>query len=327
MRLSIGVPAYNQGSFLRATLKSLIEQQEPFDEIVVSDNHSTDETPEVIRAVQAEHPGRVRMVRPPQHLSAVENWNFTTEQLGGEWVSLLSSDDLALPNYSASVRRAVSYSSNASLVRGGWQDVGQNGQHLGDHYLLSVRRVTKPETALYEQRYGPKASFAAFSIRRDVWAQVGGFPSEVTIIGDWGIWLLAGALGDSVYTGDLIACYRTGHQDDWVRRRHHVHVAEMLTVYQDIMPRATRLAGLGVPPWVAKASRQQFRQMISASSRGYGADERERLIEAFRPWAEATGEVALFARFERGEVMRELNPARLLRPWVRRVVSAVRVGR
>ena len=326
MRLSIGVPAYNQGSFLRETLESLVRQEVPFDEIVVSDNHSTDETAQVIAELQTEYPDQLRAVRPPEHLTAVGNWNFTTAQLTGDWVSLLSSDDVALPNFSGSVRRAVGYSTHASLVRGGWRNIGQDGGHIDDHYLLSVGKVATPARALYEQRFGPKASFAAFALRRDVWERVGGFPTEVTIIGDWGIWLLAGALGDSVYTGDLIACYRTGHQSDWVRRRHHVHVREMVTVFEEIMPRATELAGLGRPAWIMKASRQQFREMIISASH-FNAEGRPQLAEAFRPWAEATGEHALFDRFARGEVIQSWNPMRWMRPVLRRAASLAGVGR
>jgi glycosyltransferase involved in cell wall biosynthesis len=118
MRLSIGVPAYNQGKFLRATLESLLNQDVLFHEIVVSDNHSTDSTAAVIAAVQVEHPGRIRMVMPPQHLAMGQNWNFTISQLTGDWISLLSSDDLALPNFVRSVDAASQLSANAVLVRG-----------------------------------------------------------------------------------------------------------------------------------------------------------------------------------------------------------------
>src|SRR5258708_1228515 len=116
MKLSIGVPAYNQGSYLQETLESILHQDIPFHEIVVSNNHSTDSTAEVIAGVQNRYPGRVRLVVPPEHLTMVANWNFTASQLNGDWFSLLSSDDVALPNFVRSVQSAAALSPNAPLV-------------------------------------------------------------------------------------------------------------------------------------------------------------------------------------------------------------------
>src|SRR6202789_3548411 len=202
MKLSIGVPAYNQGSFLQETLESILHQDVPFHEIVVSNNHSTDTTAEVIASVQNRYPGRVRLVVPPTHLTMVANWNFVASQLPGDWFLLLSSDDLAMPNFVRSVQQAATLSSNAVLVRAAWRDIDNKGEPLADRHLLSVSAVTHPPKTLYEQRYGPKGSFAAFALRRDIWEKVGKFPEEVTLIGDWAMWLLAGALGDIVYTDD-----------------------------------------------------------------------------------------------------------------------------
>ena len=322
MRLSIGVPAYNHGAFLREALESLLRQDEPFAEIVVSDNHSTDETAEVIAAAQAAHPGRIRAVRPPAPLSAAGNWNFTMRQLGGDWVSLLSSDDVALPGFARTVRQAAESAPGAALVRGGWREIDREGRAVGERYLLSVSRVTRPAEALFEQRFGPKASFAAFALRRDVYEQVGGFPEDVTILADWAMWLLAGALGESVYTGDLMAAYRVGHQGDFARRRLPVHVRETLTIYRDIMPRATELAGLGRPAWIAEASRTRFREMVQRTSTEFAPEakeERAELVAAFRPWSDTLGEASLLARLERGDVMRSRDWKRWLRERTRRL--------
>jgi glycosyltransferase involved in cell wall biosynthesis len=325
MRLSIGIPAYNQGSFLRETLESVLRQDVPFHEIVVSNNHSTDTTAEVIAAVQAEYPGRIRVVTPPEHLTMARNWNFLVGELTGDWFSLLSSDDLALPTFAKSVEAAVALSSDAVLVRGAWRVIDLEGRSQGDHHLLSVAKVTKPPKTLYEQRFGPKGSFAAFALKRETWEKAGRFPERVTLVGDWGMWLMAGALGDIVYTDDVIAAYRTGHQVAVIRGRHHIHMRESLTVYQEILPLATQLGGFGVPEWIAKASRERFRETIIATSQEYTAEERQpKLVDAFRPWAEATGEQALFARFEGGEVLTEFRPVKALKPMLRKVVAALK---
>jgi hypothetical protein len=320
MRLSIGVPAYNQGSFLGETLESLLQQEVPFDEIVVSNNHSTDSTADVLQ----EFEGRVRVVTPTQHLTMSGNWNFTISQLTGDWVSLLSSDDLALPNFARSVKESVQSVPDAVLLRAAWIDIDAVGATLEERHLLSVRAVTAPPRTIYEQRFGPKGSFAAFALRREIWQQVGGFPEEVTLVGDWGMWLLAGALGKIVYCDQPIAKYRGGHQSSVIRARHHIHAREMYTVYSQLMPRATRLAGVGVPSWIAKASRKQLRKWVIAASNDFAPDEREQLIEAMRPWAESVGEQQIFHRFEQGDRLRATAWFGLVRPFVRRLATRLR---
>jgi glycosyltransferase involved in cell wall biosynthesis len=320
MQLSIGVPAYNQGSFLGETLESLLLQDVPFHEIVVSNNHSTDSTADVLR----QFAGRVRVVTPPTHLTMAGNWNFTVSQLTGDWVSLLSSDDLALPNFARSVTQSLQDVPDAVLLRAAWIDIGPEGNLLQERRLLTVRAITSPPRTIREQRFGPKGSFAAFALRRDIWQQVGGFPEEVTLLADWGMWLLAGALGKIVYCDQPIAKYRGGHQPSVIRARHHIHIREMHTIYSQLMPRATQLAGLGHPSWIARASRTQFRRYLISASKEFAPGQRSQLVEAMRPWAESVGEQQLFHRFQRGDRIRAIDWAALLRPTVRGLAARIR---
>lgn len=320
MKLSIGVPAYNQGSFLAETLESLLNQQTPFHEILVSNNHSTDSTAEVLQSFA----GRIRVVTPPQHLTMAGNWNYTISQLTGDWISLLSSDDIALPNFAASVTTSLAKVPEAVLLRAAWIDIDAQGNTVQERHLNSVRAVTSPPQTIFEQRYGPKGSFAAFALRRDIWEKVGGFPEEVTLVGDWSMWLLVGALGQIVYCDDPIAKYRGGHQSNVIRSRHHIHMRELYTVYTRLMPRATQMAGIGHPAWIAKASKRLFKRNLNDASRDFAADERTQLIEAMRPWAESVGELNLFRRFEQGERFRFNDWQSFFRPLARRTLAILR---
>jgi hypothetical protein len=255
------------------------------------------------------------------------NWNFTISHLSGDWFSLLSSDDLALPNFAGSIQAAAERSSEAVLVRGGWRLIDMDGESKGDHRLFSVAPVTKPPKTIYEQRFGPKGSFATFALRREIWEKAGKFPEEVTLISDWGMWLLAGALGDIVTTNDIIAAYRMGHQQGLNRVRYPIYVRELFAIYRQILPRAAQLGGFGAPHWIEKASRISFRNTLIEASKEFAADQRIELIEAFRPWADATGETARLKRFAEGKIFREFNPAKRLHPMARRVAALLQGSR
>lgn len=68
MKTSVIVPTYNRARTLRTTLESLIAQD--FDrtqyEILVVDNNSTDETPAVVRELQARSPVELRYLHEPR---------------------------------------------------------------------------------------------------------------------------------------------------------------------------------------------------------------------------------------------------------------------
>jgi hypothetical protein len=75
----------------------------------------------------------------------------------------------------------------------------------------------------------------------------------------------------------------------------------MRIINSELMPRAAQMAGLGVPPWIASASRTRFRRWVAAASNDFAPHERAQLVDAMRPWAESTGELELFRHFQQGD--------------------------
>ncbi|MBW8815982.1 MAG: glycosyltransferase family 2 protein [Caulobacterales bacterium] len=65
-------------------------------ELVVSDNCSTDETPQILARYAAQHP-RMRVSRQPRNLGAYPNILTTLRQARGEIVLSIADDDLAVP--------------------------------------------------------------------------------------------------------------------------------------------------------------------------------------------------------------------------------------
>lgn len=75
-RIAIGVPVYNGGTHLAATLDSFLEQTNPDFFLLVHDNHSTDATQE-IGELYAARDERVHYRRADATAGMVENWRRT----------------------------------------------------------------------------------------------------------------------------------------------------------------------------------------------------------------------------------------------------------
>ena len=99
---SIVVPTFNRREFVGKAIESALRQTFTDLEVVVSDNHSTDDTRAVIE--QFDDP-RLRYVQPPEHCILPDHWEFVRRQATGKFVLLLGDDDAlvecALENFAA----------------------------------------------------------------------------------------------------------------------------------------------------------------------------------------------------------------------------------
>jgi abequosyltransferase len=100
--LSICIPTYNRMGLLEETLDSVLTQFEPSRagrvEIVISDNASTDETTALVVRVRAAHPNiHWNYYRQPENKGADANILNAITLARGEFVYLVSDDDLLLP--------------------------------------------------------------------------------------------------------------------------------------------------------------------------------------------------------------------------------------
>jgi glycosyltransferase involved in cell wall biosynthesis len=96
--VSIGIPVYNGGPFFEACLEAVAAQTFTDFEVVISDNASTDGTPDVARSFVDRDP-RFRYVRFERNRGAAANWNRVVELATGRYFRWLAADDLIAPTY------------------------------------------------------------------------------------------------------------------------------------------------------------------------------------------------------------------------------------
>lgn len=102
-RVSIGLPVYDGQNFLEPAIRSLLDQTYRDFELIISDNASTDRTPEICRA-HAERDARVRYSRNATNIGAAPNYNRVFEQARGRYFKWAAHDDVCRPDF---LRRCV----------------------------------------------------------------------------------------------------------------------------------------------------------------------------------------------------------------------------
>jgi glycosyltransferase involved in cell wall biosynthesis len=94
--VSVVIPAYNAGHFIRKTLASALAQTHPHFEVLLVDDGSTDATPEIVASVAQREP-RLRLIRQ-QNGGVAAARNRGIEEARGEFIAVLDADDLWHPD-------------------------------------------------------------------------------------------------------------------------------------------------------------------------------------------------------------------------------------
>ena len=112
--VSVCVPAYGAEAFLEPTLRSLLAQDRPADEIIVSVDPAGDRTEEVARDLLSGR--RARIVVQPQRLGWVGNTNAALRLARGDHAMILPHDDLLAPAYLGACLDALAANTHAALA-------------------------------------------------------------------------------------------------------------------------------------------------------------------------------------------------------------------
>jgi glycosyltransferase involved in cell wall biosynthesis len=109
--LTIAIPAYNRSNAVQALLKEICNQVEHDDEVIVSDDGSTDGTAE-----QASKVHGVKVIRHERNQGMVANWNACLDAATRDWICIIHDDDRLEPGALAALRRACVLAAGPALI-------------------------------------------------------------------------------------------------------------------------------------------------------------------------------------------------------------------
>lgn len=164
-RVSIGLPVYNGERYLRNNLDSLLAQTFTDFEVVISDNASTDRTPEICRDYVAQDP-RVCYFSNEENRGISWNHNNVFSLSQGEYFLWIGHDDLLAPQYLERCVAILDTHPSVVLCYSRSQRIDEHGQCFADkHHDLA----TESENRLVRFRdlvCVPHSSLAMFGVMR-----------------------------------------------------------------------------------------------------------------------------------------------------------------
>ena len=93
-KYSILIPTRNGANYVLYAIKSILNHTYASVEVIVSVNHSSDDTLSVVSGIQDR---RLTVIIPPEPLSMAKHYEWCLCHANGEWVTILGDDDALLP--------------------------------------------------------------------------------------------------------------------------------------------------------------------------------------------------------------------------------------
>ena len=213
-KISICIPTYNQKpEWLRECIQSALQQRYDPLEVVVSENHSTNDAPTVLSEFKDP---RLRLVKPPAHLSMAGNGIFCASQSTGEYLNFLSSDDLLHPDFCVRLAAILDGHPNVAFAHAAVGRISAEGRVIGYERSIHPSFIRSGLQELQRYIWGQRNVFIAVLIRRTALEEAGGMAKDLETLGDWYLSLRLLLVGDVAYCSDVLAYYR-----DWSNPRWH----------------------------------------------------------------------------------------------------------
>jgi glycosyltransferase involved in cell wall biosynthesis len=175
-RVSIGMPVYNAENFLREAIESIRAQTFRDLEIVISDNCSTDRTPEICEEY-AKTDSRIRYFRNPKNLGAGYNHTRVAELARGEFFKWQSRDDLCDHTFLERCVAVLDGDPAVVLCHSKTQLIDERGAIIGVYGRQLETDCDRPSVRFRELIWHDHKCYQIYGLMRlDTMRSVGGMP-------------------------------------------------------------------------------------------------------------------------------------------------------
>ena len=235
-KVSICLPTYNSGEFLTPAIDSILEQTFTDFELIISDDCSTDNTPEVIRSY-LEKDRRIKYLQNSQNLGLFPNWNCCLESASGEYITVFAQDDLMLPKNLEQKVKILDKYQNVGLVTSSIMVVDSQNNYLNWDWANYAENTLVNGQKWVRKNLGEANPICCpfVLMRREVLEKVGGkFNDNYAFAADLELWLRIALVADLYFVKEILGYYRwhegnkTHSFNDFYQVKEHLQICSNL---------------------------------------------------------------------------------------------------
>jgi glycosyltransferase involved in cell wall biosynthesis len=141
-KISVIIPNYNYEKYLRERIESVLSQTYPVFEIIILDDHSTDNSLEIINKYVNKFPLRIKSVNNEKNSGNVfEQWAKGIEIAKGDYIWIAEADDLSEPIFLEAIMKRMSLDENIVMGYTQSKTMDEKGNITSDNYLSYTDKV------------------------------------------------------------------------------------------------------------------------------------------------------------------------------------------
>lgn len=229
--VAVCIGTYNQAQYLEECIESVLAQSRPVEEIWVSDDASTDHTPQVMERLCKLHP-TVKYYRQPVNLGISENLSWVLAQPSTEFIGRIDSDDRLEPNFVATLMDLLLAYPQAGFAHGEILEMDSRGVRT------KVRRLHRPavfesaEESLRNGARGYRVAANCIFYRAVALRQADYYHANATwkCAEDWDLCMRLAIQGwGNVYAATPVANYRVWNDSEQIRFKRGIYEIEGVT--------------------------------------------------------------------------------------------------
>jgi glycosyltransferase involved in cell wall biosynthesis len=201
------MPTYNHEPFVREAMESVLGQTySPF-ELLVGDDASRDGTPRIVEELASRNPERVRTVLASRNHGMARNLNALLELARGEYVALVSGDDLWRPEKLEAQVARMEGDAGIALCCTMVEVRSDDGSGAAARVFPTAGEIDVSRRDTIELTFDLGFCASTALVRRGAVPEHG-FDERLALVPDWLFWIEALRSGRLSMVEQVLACYR-----------------------------------------------------------------------------------------------------------------------
>ena len=215
-RVSVVVPNYNYGRFLKERIRSVLRQTWVDFELLYVDDGSSDRSNSFVHLFASDP--RLRMRFCEQNSGTVyQRWNEAAEEARGEWIWFANADDSAHPRFLERLLGLVGSHPSVGMAHSNVALMDEAGKLISGRiwgtdavmaHLAADRVTSGPEELVFLTGGLYLRTASAMLFRRDAFLEAGGFDTRLWGVGDYDLYLRILHRHDIAYAAEPLTHYR-----------------------------------------------------------------------------------------------------------------------
>lgn len=204
--ISVVIPVYNGADYIDETIQSCLSQSVNFDEIVIVDDASSDDTYDIAKHAIANY-GRATLHRLHSRVPAPSAWNAAVSFSTGEYIIVCAHDDVLDTDICLRISEILAHHAAVDMIVFPYRTIDSDGNTIEPFAGKLARaefqgevsgRACVSEFCLNGQFFLP----GGVLMRRKLFEKLGGFDNRLSVAYDWQFLLRACAYSKIIFFDD-----------------------------------------------------------------------------------------------------------------------------